>query len=246
MRTIIHHVEEPEAPPLVSRKDVVASGLAGVTVAVFSSKLGVEGTLFGAGLASMVGTASTSIYKAYLPQVETSERKPPGALALPAALWWFLFQRPPVRRSVVRTGLLAGVIACIIGLGVLTSVEQLTRQSFSCLIWNECLAGASETQPSIMGGSPVVDGGGNGGGGGDIDTDGDGLFDAVDNCTFVFNQDQTDTDGDWIGDLCDDTPSGSGEFVDTDGDGVPDDQDPDDDSDGTLDDVDLCLTDPNC
>lgn len=37
----------------------------------------------------------------------------------------------------------------------------------------------------------------------DIDTDGDGVFDSVDNCTLVLNPAQRDTDGDNIGNSCD-------------------------------------------
>lgn len=50
------------------------------------------------------------------------------------------------------------------------------------------------------------------------DTDGDGLRDNRDNCKDVSNPDQSDVDGDGLGDSCDD---------DKDGDGVPNTQDPD-------------------
>ena len=59
----------------------------------------------------------------------------------------------------------------------------------------------------------------------DADTDGDGVFDQVDNCPLISNQDQLDFDGDGTGDICD---------IDRDGDGVENDQelidntDPDD------------------
>jgi len=47
-----------------------------------------------------------------------------------------------------------------------------------------------------------------------VDSDSDGVFDATDNCKWVANPDQADTNGDGVGDAC----SGS----DLDGDGVPD------------------------
>ncbi len=52
------------------------------------------------------------------------------------------------------------------------------------------------------------------------DLDSDGIPDNFDDCPGVFNPDQTDTDGDNIGDACDPTPQ-----LDTDGDTIPDAQD---------------------
>jgi hypothetical protein len=40
-----------------------------------------------------------------------------------------------------------------------------------------------------------------------VDTDGDGVFDDVDNCVNVVNADQADTDTDGLGDACDNCPS---------------------------------------
>jgi hypothetical protein len=50
------------------------------------------------------------------------------------------------------------------------------------------------------------------------DADGDGILNGVDNCDYIRSLDQTDTDGDGLGDLCD---------FDDDGDGVNDKNDPD-------------------
>jgi uncharacterized repeat protein (TIGR01451 family) len=102
-----------------------------------------------------------------------------------------------------------------------------------------------------------------------IDTDGDGVCDAVDNCvntsnpnqanfdgdpfgnrcdncSLVPNPDQADADGDGAGDVCDLCPGGDDQ-VDTDADGTPDFCDPcpvdpldDSDGDGTCDSDDIC------
>jgi C1A family cysteine protease len=84
----------------------------------------------------------------------------------------------------------------------------------------------------------------------DIDSDGDGVPDIVDNCPSDYNPDQTDTDGDGIGDACDDDDDNdtvadasdncptvpNPDQLDTDGDGQGDACDLDDDND-TIDDV---------
>lgn len=80
----------------------------------------------------------------------------------------------------------------------------------------------------------VGDGGGGGGDGGEIvDTDGDGVADAEDNCPAVANASQADEDGDGIGDACDE-PDTTGDPPDDTGndgtgdDGTGDDSDSDD------------------
>lgn len=60
-----------------------------------------------------------------------------------------------------------------------------------------------------------------------IDTDGDGVADAVDNCPSVPNPDQGNEDGDMYGDACDPCPPVADDvFVDSDGDGIDDQCDP--------------------
>jgi hypothetical protein len=100
-----------------------------------------------------------------------------------------------------------------------------------------------------------------------LDGDGDGVADDTDNCPSVPNPDQTDSDGNGVGDACD-TP----QPVDSDGDGVTDDVDNcmyvpnpgqedsdgngigdacdtpqpvDSDADGVMDDIDNCPNDQN-
>src|SRR5829696_4255086 len=150
---------ESNERPLVSATDVIASGFAGFTVAVFSSKLGIGGTLLGAGIASMLGTASRSIYKGYLNKATTIGG---GSLVVRvlAALRWFTFRPRQERRSILRRALIAGLVAFLLGVAVIAFLEVSANKSFSCLIWQEC------SVPSIV---PSADQYG--------DTDGDGLPD---------------------------------------------------------------------
>lgn len=80
------------------------------------------------------------------------------------------------------------------------------------------------------------------------DSDGDSVLDDVDNCPSVQNENQLDTDGDNLGDVCDQDDDGDGiadtddafpldasEYLDTDADGVGNNADTDDDGDGVED-----------
>jgi hypothetical protein len=80
----------------------------------------------------------------------------------------------------------------------------------------------------------------------DVDTDGDGVENALDNCPDDDNTDQTDTDSDAYGDACDNCPLDFNPLQgDSDGDGAGDACDPDRDGDGVDDDLDNCPDTPN-
>jgi hypothetical protein len=70
------------------------------------------------------------------------------------------------------------------------------------------------------------------------DFDGDGILDYKDNCPFVFNPDQRDSDGDSVGDVCDLCPSENAYGLDKNRDGCIDDTD----GDGIKDNIDNCPT----
>ncbi len=86
------------------------------------------------------------------------------------------------------------------------------------------------------------------------DTDGDGVDNSADNCPVDYNYDQTDLDGDGIGDVCDPDVDGDGvdnsadncpvtpntDQSDFDSDGMGDVCDPDADGDGVDNDADSC------
>jgi hypothetical protein len=115
-------------------------------------------------------------------------------------------------------------------------------KSGTTVVTEECTPGG--------GGDPCDDLGG--------DADGDGICDDEDNCPDVANADQTDSDGDGIGDACDtEGPPGDpscSDGLDNDGDGLIDDEDPDcqdtgdpcDELGGDTDGDGVCDDDDNC
>ncbi len=151
----------------------MAAGVASAGAALITSRFGVAGTLLGAALTTMIITGGSAILKAYLESVTGNVRKVPrrlrerrsrwkaGRTAEPdtmpgrpdlrdnfagrmrAALGWFSHLPPLTRRSILIRGLLAAVIAFVIGMGAVYAVERGIGNSLSCGLWGKCPEGAT-------------------------------------------------------------------------------------------------------
>ena len=150
--------------------------------------------------------------------------------------------------------------------GFLVSVSMAVFLTLAGVAWaqapGECTGGMCGT-PDESGGSPCTDGvcSGCGCGCGSIliantdlgdtyqyadDFDEDGIEDDYDNCPFVPNRDQADSDGDEKGDSCDNCADVANEFqLDADGDMLGDDCDADIDGDSVANVQDNCPYVPN-
>ena len=75
----------------------------------------------------------------------------PRRVRVSAAFRWFSFRTSPeMRRSVLSRGLQVGVLASIIGLGIVTAVELDLGGNLPCAIWNTDCSPAGINPPSIL------------------------------------------------------------------------------------------------
>ena len=160
--------------------EVIVAGLTGVTAAVITSRFGWPGAITGAAFVPMFMTMISAIYTDYVdraakmvltanrpapPLYPLADRPPPPpfdptsgrAPRLPklnqvsAALRWFSLESPERRRSILDRGLRFGVVAAIVGLGIVTAFEIDIGGSFSCYFWQaDCAPPGSITPPSIV------------------------------------------------------------------------------------------------
>ena len=160
--------EEEKQQKLVKPYAVAASGLAAMVAALFTSKLGVAGTLLGTALTAMTINLGSAILSAQFEKASSRistlpntvrGRQPLGQARLPgkqspepdsepAARRQGLLSRlraipgslrnlsPARRRSVLFTGVMAGLAATVIGLAAVTGVEAAADETFSCLVWS--------------------------------------------------------------------------------------------------------------
>jgi hypothetical protein len=84
--------------------------------------------------------------------------------------------------------------------GATCSAQMCVRDQGTCRTDTDCPIGSTCTNDPVVPASP--------------DTDGDGIPDHLDNCPKVANADQTDSDGDGVGDACDAFCNGAGDARD--------------------------------
>jgi hypothetical protein len=189
--------QEGKSQTYVETHKAVAAGIASVIAAVFTSRLGVAGTLIGTAVTAIVITLGSAIFKAQLmkashrisglpetvrgrlstqqiripgkpnaepnpepaarPEAETIEKRP-GLLSRLRAVPGFLRDLPSAqRRRVLLAGLLAGLLAAVIGLGTVTGIELVGGKNLSCMVWScpddsESEGSSSSSGLSIFGG----------------------------------------------------------------------------------------------
>jgi hypothetical protein len=203
--------EENKSQKVVETYKAVAAGIASVLAAVFTSKLGVAGTLIGTALTATLITLVSAVLKVQLmkasdtvsglpsavqgrlstqqiripgkpnaepnpePAAQLEEegggrKRSPGLLsrlrAIPArlrALPGFFRELPSVqRRKVLIAGLLAGLVATVIGLSGVTGIELAGGNTLSCLVWScpedetESANPSGRSGLSIFGGSSAT------------------------------------------------------------------------------------------
>lgn len=164
--------DEVRQAPLVNGTQVIAAGFAAATAAFVTSRFGVAGTLLGAAVTAMIITGGSAILKAYLESVTGRVRKVPDRVRarrerrkaeryaepetlpdrpdlrdnfagrLRAAMDWFSHLPPLSRRSILVKGLVAAVVAFLIGMAAVWGVERVINNSLSCGLWANCPDGA--------------------------------------------------------------------------------------------------------
>jgi hypothetical protein len=78
-------------------------------------------------------------------------RRRPKRIRVSAALRWFSFRTSPdMRHLILSRGLQIGVVAAIIGLGIVTAVELELGGNLPCFIWNTDCSPGGINPPSIL------------------------------------------------------------------------------------------------
>ena len=154
---------------------VAAVGISSPAVAVLTSRFGVGGTLVGLALSSVLITVATDFLKVYLARVPGAVTSIPGGFKTMPRWKQILYRlRHPFskffslasarRRSLLMGSVIAGAMAFVVGLLVVTGVEASVGKSLSCWVWNKCptasstedKASSTTTLSSVLGGGQKI------------------------------------------------------------------------------------------
>ncbi len=165
-------MDDQQRQRILDPAKVAAGGVAAPLGAVLTSRFGVAGTMLGLALSAVIVTTISDILKAYFKRAPDAVKNIPVSLGTGFSLknfrrWvtapfsWFLSVGSSRRRAMLLSGLLAGVIAFLIGTSAVTALEVGVGENLSCWVWNECPttdsstgeeASNTSTLPSILGG----------------------------------------------------------------------------------------------
>src|SRR5882724_6879578 len=125
--------ETTERKPDIRLSQLIAAALAAITAAFLGSRLGVAGTVIGAGVASIVSTVAGALYQHSLDRTSRTVLSRVGHARTDSAEDAELVQPPATRarrpRWVVAVALTA--LAFVIGMGAVTGVELLKNGPIS-------------------------------------------------------------------------------------------------------------------
>src|SRR5919199_1711280 len=171
----VFSVDEQGKQNILDLPKVAAVGISSPAVAVLTSRFGVGGTLVGLALSSVLITVATDFLKVYLARVPGAVTSIPGGFKKRPRWKQILYRlRHPFskffslasarRRSLLLGSVIAGAMAFIVGLLVVTGVEASVGKSLSCWVWNECptasstedKASSTTTLSSVLGGGQNI------------------------------------------------------------------------------------------
>jgi hypothetical protein len=170
------HLDDQPRQHILDPAKILAGGVAAPLGALLTSHFGVAGTILGLALSAVIVTTISDILKAYFKRAPGAVKTIPGSFGtgfswknfrrrVTAPFSWFLTVAPSRRRAMLISGLLAGVVAFLIGTSAVTALEVGVGESLSCWVWNECPttdsssgeeASNTSTLPSILGGGQSV------------------------------------------------------------------------------------------
>ena len=166
------HLDDQPRQHILDPAKILAGGVAAPLGALLTSHFGVAGTILGLALSAVIVTTISDILKAYFKRAPGAVKTIPASFGtgsswknfrrrVTAPFSWFLSVTPSRRRAMLLSGLLAGVVAFLIGTGVVTALEVGVGENLSCWVWSECPTTGSasgeeaskpSTLPSILGG----------------------------------------------------------------------------------------------